>query len=243
MNGPGVSSCSCEGVGLVSKSCDTVLSFDNELEQLFNLNHQPFSGWSYTQRFQAIPTIERLIKENSRQGRRSDLAEKREHRTCVQSWQGPNRKGRRQTTRDLMAQQLGISTATFSKYRSILKLSEELVEAIAKLLDENRISFEAAYRILQLTDYDAKVLVRRIQESSERELKLDMDKLKKYAAKSQVCCAFRCKSSDSCASRSAFSSGNRCDKAAFCRCVSRCHFFISRPFGPRISGALHPSGY
>lgn len=60
---------------------------------------------------------------------------------------------------------------------------------------------------------------------------------------SQVCCAFRCKSSDSCASRSAFSSGNRCDKAAFCRCVSRCHFFISRPFGPRISGALHPSGY
>ena len=113
------------------------------------------------------------------------MAEKREQEqgTCVQSWQDPNQKGRRQTTRDLMAQQLGISTATFSKYRSILKLSEELVEAIAQLLDENRISFEAAYRISQLTDYDAKVLVRRIQESSERELKLDMDKLKKYAAK------------------------------------------------------------
>lgn len=183
MNGPGGSSCSCEGVGLVSKSHDTMLSFDNELEQLFNLNHQPFSGWSYSQRFKAIPTIERLIKEHSRQGRRSDLAEKQEQGTCVQSWQDPVRKGRRQTARDLMAQQLGISTATFSKYRSILKLSEELVGAIAQLLDENRISFEAAYRISQLTDYDAKVLVRRIQESSERELKLDMDKLKKYAAK------------------------------------------------------------
>ena len=149
------------------------------------MNHQPFSGWSYSQRFKAIPTIEWLIKEHSRQGRRSDLAEKREQEqgTCVQSWQDPDRKGRRQTTRDLMAQQLGISTATFSKYRSIMKLSEELVGAIAQLLDENRISFEDAYRISQLTDYDAQVLVRRIQESSERELKLDMDKLKKYAAK------------------------------------------------------------
>lgn len=168
----------------MSKSHDAVVSFDDELEQLFRLSQKPFSGWSYSQRFKAIPTIERLIKENSRQGRRSDLAEKREQEqgTCVQSWQDPNQKGRRQTTRDLMAQQLGISTATFSKYRSILKLSEELVEAIAQLLDENRISFEAAYRISQLTDYDAKVLVRRIQESSERELKLDMDKLKKYAA-------------------------------------------------------------
>ena len=169
----------------MSKSHDAVILFDDELERLFRLSQKPFSGWSYSQRFKAIPTIERLIKEHSRQGRRSDLAEKREQKqeTCVQSWQDPDRKGRRQTTRDLMAQQLGISTATFSKYRSILKFSEELVEAIAQLLDENRISFEAAYRISQLTDYDAKVLVRRIQESSERELKLDMDKLKKYAAK------------------------------------------------------------
>ena len=169
----------------MSKSHDAVVLFNDELERLFRLSQNPFSVWSYSQRFKAIPTIERLIKEHSRQGRRSDLAEKREQKqeTCVQSWQDPDRKGRRQTTRDLMAQQLGISTATFSKYRSILKFSEELVEAIAQLLDENRISFEAAYRISQLTDYDAKVLVRRIQESSERELKLDMDKLKKYAAK------------------------------------------------------------
>ena len=184
MNGPGVSSCSCEGVGLVSKSRDIAVSFDDELERLFELSQRPFFGWSYSQRFKALPTIERLIKENARQGKRSDLAEKRnqEQGTCVQSWQEPNRKGRRQTTRDLMAQRLGISTATFSKYRSILKLQEELVGAIAQLLDENRISFEAAYRISQLTDYDAKVLVRLIQESSEREPKLDMDKLKKYAA-------------------------------------------------------------
>ena len=170
MNGPGVSSCSCEGVGLVSKSRDIAVSFDDELERLFELSQRPFFGWSYSQRFKALPTIERLIKENARQGKRSDLAEKRnqEQGTCVQSWQEPNRKGRRQTTRDLMAQRLGISTATFSKYRSILKLQEELVGAIAQLLDENRISFEAAYRISQLTDYDAKVLVRLIQESSER---------------------------------------------------------------------------
>lgn len=169
----------------MSKNHDAVVLLDDELERLFRLSQNPFSVWSYSQRFKAIPTIEWLIKEHSRQGRRSDLAEKREQEqgTCVQSWQDPDRKGRRQTTRDLMAQQLGISTATFSKYRSILKLSEELVEAIAQLLDENRISFEDAYRISQLTDYDAQVLVRRIQESSERELKLDMDKLKKYAAK------------------------------------------------------------
>lgn len=153
----------------MSKIHDAVVSLDDELERLFRLSQKPFSGWSYSQRFKAIPTIERLIKEKAQQGKRSDLAEKRdqEQETCVQSQKDPNRKGRRQTTRDLMAQQLGISTATFSKYRSILKLSEELVEAIAQLLDENRISFEAAYRISQLTDYDAKVLVRRIQESSE----------------------------------------------------------------------------
>ena len=144
----------------MSKSHDAVILFDDELERLFRLSQKPFSGWSYSQRFKAIPTIERLIKEHSRQGRRSDIAEKREQEqgTCVQPWRDPDRKGRRQTTRDLMAQQLGISTATFSKYRSILKLSEELVEAIAQLLDENRISFEAAYRISQLTDYDAKCL-------------------------------------------------------------------------------------
>ena len=117
----------------MSKDHDAVVSFYDELEPLFRLSQKPFSGWSYSQRFKAIPTIERLIKEHSRQGRRSDLAEKREQKqeTCVQSWQDPDRKGRRQTTRDLMAQQLGISTATFSKYRSILKFSEELVEAIA----------------------------------------------------------------------------------------------------------------
>lgn len=32
------------------------------------------------------------------------------------------------------------------------------------------------------------------------------------------------KSANSCASRPAFSSGNRCDKTAICRCVSRYHF-------------------
>ena len=169
----------------MSKIHDAVVSLDDELERLFRLSQKPFSGWSYSQRFKAIPTIERLIKEKAQQGKRPDLAEKRdqEQETCVQSQKDPNRKGRRQTTRDLMAQRLGISTATFSKYRSILKHPEELVGAIAQLLEENRISFEAAYRISQLTDYYAKVLVRRIQESSERELKLDMDKLKKYAAK------------------------------------------------------------
>ena len=82
-----------------------------------------------------------------------------------------------------MAQRLGISTATFSKYRSILKLPEELVEAIAQLLDENRINFEAAYRASQLTNYDVEVFLRLIRESEERKPKLDMDKLKKYAAK------------------------------------------------------------
>ena len=58
MNGPGVSSCSCEGVGLVSKSRDIAVSFDDELERLFELSQRPFFGWSYSQRFKALPTIE-----------------------------------------------------------------------------------------------------------------------------------------------------------------------------------------
>ena len=57
------------------------------------------------------------------------------------------------------------------------------MEAIAQLLDENRISFEAAYRVSQLTNYDVEVFVRLIGASRERKPQLDMDKLKEYAAK------------------------------------------------------------
>ncbi len=39
------------------------------------LSQQAFSEWNYSQRFRAMQSIERLIKETSRQGKRSDLEE------------------------------------------------------------------------------------------------------------------------------------------------------------------------
>ena len=53
-------------------------ALDDEVKKRFNLDLRSFSDWTYSQRITAILYIEQFIRENSRQGRRSDLVEEQD---------------------------------------------------------------------------------------------------------------------------------------------------------------------
>lgn len=144
-----------------------------------SFNRRSFHGWDYAQRIEAVRFAEKLMKEKSNQGRRTDLEKKnleqQEEQTSVQTRQKLDEGGEK-STRDKMADALGISTATLSKYRSIVRLPSELTDSIVRLLDERRITFEAAYRISKLRNVDIKLLVDCIDKSVDKEI--DMERLK-----------------------------------------------------------------
>lgn len=158
------------------------LSDDRALELFYdsNLNQQSFSDWNYSQKIEAIKYSEKLIRENSRQGKRTDLEKKatagKENETCVQSRQKLKEDSKKTTARDKMARRLGISTATLSKYRRIIKLPDDLLQSIAQLLDEKRITFKAAYIISNMRYPDIKCLIEGIEQYPDR--LLDLDRLK-----------------------------------------------------------------
>ena len=163
---------------------------DDEALGLFydsNLNQQSFSDWNYTQKIKAIQYTESLIKKNSQQGKRSDLLEKKDTttdgETSVQGGHKSEEKSRRNTTRDRMARRMGIATATLSKYRSIIKLPDDLIEVLAQLLDEKEITFEAAYRMSGLKPHAVEWLVKHVGRSSS--MKIDLAKLKELCALSK----------------------------------------------------------
>lgn len=164
------------------------LSDDDAIKMFYdsNLNQQSFSDWNYTQKIKAIQYIETLIKENSQQGKRSDLEEHTDEvvevGTSVQCRHKSGSNPRRITTRDRMSRRLGIATATLSKYRKIIKLPEELVDVLSRLLDEKMITFEAAYRISDLKPYEVEKLLEYIERFPDK--KIDMDKLKALRHKS-----------------------------------------------------------
>lgn len=163
---------------------------DDEALGLFydsNLNQQSFSDWNYSQKIKAIQYTESLIKKNSQQGKRSDLLEKKDTttdgETSVQGGHKSEEKSRRNTTRDRMARRMGIATATLSKYRSIIKLPDDLIEVLAQLLDEKEITFEAAYRMSGLKPHAVEWLVKHVGRSSS--MKIDLAKLKELCALSK----------------------------------------------------------
>lgn len=162
---------------------------DEEAIELFydsNLNQQTFSDWSYSQKIKAIQYSDKIIKKDSQQGKRNDLEQKKvernENGTCVQTRHKLKENSKRITARDKMARRLGISTATLSKYRRIIKLSDDLVETIARLLDERKITFEAAYIISNMREVDIKFLIDGINKYPDR--KLDLNILKKLPTRS-----------------------------------------------------------
>ena len=141
-----------------------------------NLNQQSFSDWSYSQKIEAIKYFEQVIRANSRKGRRTDLLYKEVKdsgkETSVQTRQKLGGNYQRTTTRDKMARSLGISTATLSKYRRIIKLPDNLLESIAELLDKRRITFEAAYIISRMEKIYIKILLDGINKYPDREVDL-----------------------------------------------------------------------
>lgn len=161
---------------------------DEEATEIFyesNLNQQSFSDWDYAQKIEAVKYMEKMIHEQSQQGRRTDLERKNTAKegegTSVQARQKLNQNTRQTTTRDKMARGLGISTATLSKYRRIIKLSNELLEPLVCLLDEKRITFEAVYVISNMRNVDIKILIDGINRYPDR--KLDIRKLKELPCK------------------------------------------------------------
>ena len=162
---------------------------DEEALKLFyesNLNQQSFSDWSYSQKIEAVKYYDKIIKKTSQQGKRTDL--EKEHvansgnETCVQDRQKLERNiAKRSTSRDKMARRLGISTATLSKFRRIIKLPDDLISSLAQLLDEKKITFEAAYRISNMREVDIKLLMEGITKYPDR--KLDLKKLKELPTK------------------------------------------------------------
>lgn len=147
-----------------------------------NLNQQSFHDRNYAQKIKAVQYTEGLITENAQQGKRFDLKDDSpEGGTCVQNGHKSKKKPRRLTTRDRMAHRLGIATATLSKYRSIVKLPEELIDVLARMLDARQITFEVAYILSRFYDKkDVKVLLTFIDKHSDR--KVDLSKLKELCA-------------------------------------------------------------
>ena len=155
------------------------VSDDMALELFFdsNLNQQSFLDWSYSQRFEAVKYIETLIKETSRQGKRTDLEKETaigtDNGTCVQSRHKLTEKPKRITIRDKMSNRLGISTATLSKYRRIIKLPDDMLLSVVQLLEEKRITFDAAYRIANLRYIDIKFLIDGMKKNPESSINME----------------------------------------------------------------------
>ncbi len=175
------------GYSTIMAKIEYELSEDEALEMFYesNLNQQSFSDWNYAQRIEMVKYMEKMIQECSQQGRRTDLerenAEKDREETSVQTRQKLDHKTRQTTTRDKMAHRLGISTATLSKYRRIIKLPDELLDAVVCLLDEKKITFEMAYIIADLRELEIKLLIDYSNKFSDK--KIDLGKLKELPRK------------------------------------------------------------
>ncbi len=141
-----------------------------------NLNQQSFSDWNYTQKFKAIRYTDKQIRLHSQQGKRNDLKKVDTDENNLTSVQTRQKSGAasKPTTRDKMACQLGISAATFSKYRRIIKLPENIVDTIARLLDQKKLTFEAAYVISGLREEDADYFVNYVDQQPAGKINLSI---------------------------------------------------------------------
>jgi hypothetical protein len=171
---------------------------DHDALKLFyeiKLSRHPFSGCSYLQKIEVVRYYNGIIKECSQQGKRTDLEEKNLNRKkdgelvksrqkleekSEQNTEGRQKlekKTKRMNTRDVIARKLGISTATLSKYRSIIKLPDDIADHIGRMLDRKMITFKDACKISQsgLSKLDIRTLLRCIEESPD--MKVDVDKL------------------------------------------------------------------
>ncbi len=173
------------GYSTIMAKIEYELSDDDALAIFYdtNLNQQSFSDWNYAQRIEAVKYSEKMMKKYSQQGKRTDLKKKEDttEETSVQTRQKLDQNGKRSTTRDKMAKRLSISSATFSKYRRIIKLPDELLDPLVQLLDERKISFDAVYVIANKRESEIKMFLEYTDKYPGS--KIDLDKLKKLPYK------------------------------------------------------------
>ena len=153
---------------------------DDDARELFYtryLTPQAFWSWSYLPKFRAIQYIVKAMQKNSHQGRRNDLIEKVNNVTR----DNQEHPARRPTSRDCAAASIGISSATLSRYRSMVKLDDESVIRMARLLDDKLLTFNEAYQVSLLYPSQASMLLRHLEEHPKQ--RVDMDKLKEFRTK------------------------------------------------------------
>ena len=162
---------------------------DEKAEDIFfgnNLNQQSFNDWNYAQKIRAIQHYVKKLGEESQQGKRTDLADKKAYQagggTSVQTRQ-KLASGKKIDTRGKMARRLGISTSTFSKYRRIIKLPDETLKILIQLLDEKRITFDAAYIISGMKEFNAEQFISCLAKKPSS-WKVDLAKLKELQKES-----------------------------------------------------------
>ena len=136
-----------------------------------------FKDWTYTQKIRLIKICDRYIREHSRQGKRTDLAdistcvqnkdsalqddltcvqnsnnELQDALTCDQSDSKPELadKSGRLYIRNVIAGQLGISPTALKRFRQISKLDDDTVDVLSKGVDDGRVDSTAVHRIAQL---------------------------------------------------------------------------------------------
>ena len=131
-----------------------------------NVNQQSFADWSYAQRIRVVRHYDQYIRDNTQQGRRTDLGE-----TSVYDRQKSDDKKQRATLRDKMARKLGISPAAFSQYRKILRLEDEMIDDLCELLESGRLSFPGAYRIAQLKGEEGRITISLLKKNPKYVLK------------------------------------------------------------------------
>ena len=162
---------------------------DEKAEDIFfgnNLNQQSFNDWNYAQKIRAIQHYEKKLSVESQQGKRTDLANKKVYQAEVGTSVQTRQKlagDKKIDTRGKMARRLGISTATFSKYRRIIKLPDETLEPLIQLLDQKCITFEAAYIISGVKMVDAKWFISKMA-NKPPSWKVDLAKLKEFQKES-----------------------------------------------------------
>lgn len=168
---------------------------DDEATELYynnRVNQQPFSALCFSQRFEVVKYYVELIKKNSHQGKRTDLEDKTDRKagkdtaeTYGQLVDNVNvskntcghpvsKTSKRNTIRDEMASRIGISKTAFNMYRQIIKLPDNLLHPIARLLDEKKITFKAAYVISKMTNSDIEFLAGEIDKYTKVKLNLDI---------------------------------------------------------------------
>jgi hypothetical protein len=160
---------------------------EEQVEGMFfgdNLTQQNFNDWNYSQKIKAVRHIDKLIKENSEQGKRTDLENKEKDssgdETSTHDGQKSKgrSKGRGKSTRGRMTKSYGIGESTLGNYKSIIKLDDSVVDYLVELMDgqdgdsnTKRMSFAVAYRISQLKPSEINALLDYLKENRDVKFK------------------------------------------------------------------------